>query len=101
MPDWDYVFARYMMVLAIVGYSWVIAQAVTIIQKGTSEGVSVFAISIYFAVSLNWLIYGLMRKDSVMVTGSSVSLLTNTFLIASIFVINSPAWKEEEQLGSS
>lgn len=83
---------RYMKVLSVLGYSWLIVSGVYILVKDTSKGVSIVAITLHMGVSMSYLTYGILRRDSVIITGSIVSIISNFFVMLAIFIVNSSEW---------
>ena len=78
---------KYMKALSVLGYSWLIVNGIYILIVGTSEGVSMVGMGLYFSVSLSFLCYGLLRNDIVIVTGSMVALISNLFVLICIFIV--------------
>ena len=92
---WGSAYRTYMRVLAVVGYSWLVVSGVHILQRGSSDGVSLMGLGMYMGLSASFLSYGLMLNDPVLITGSTVSLMCNLFVIVCIFIVNYPAWEKE------
>lgn len=86
-------FSTYMRIFAVAGYAWLLVSAVHIFTTGTSEGVSLLAITLYMSLSVSFLCHGLLRNDLVVVTASLVALTCNLVVIAAIITVNAPIWK--------
>lgn len=74
--------------VAIFGYAWIFIAGSTILIQNTTDGVSTAAVVIYLTVSLNWLVYGFLTRDKVIVLGSIISIVGNLFVLIAIFVVN-------------
>lgn len=74
--------------VAIFGYSWIFISGATILINQSSSGVSVLALMIYLTVSLNWVVYGFLRRDPVIVIGSLIAIVANIFVLTAVFIVN-------------
>ena len=80
---------KYMIVVASLGYSWVYLNAGSILSSGSAEGINVASTAILMGVSTSYLVYGYLRKDSIIVLSSIISLIGNLFLLTSVFIVTS------------
>lgn len=86
----------YMKIIAVLGYSSLVVSGGYILNKKTSQGVSVVALGIHMAVSCSWLTYGYLRNDMVIKIGAIVSICTNIFVLTIICIVNSPSWGDSD-----
>ena len=83
--------------LAVLGYTWLIVNGVYILVSNTSRGVSIVGLTIYMGVSISYLTYGLLRRDTVITTGAMVSITSNFFVMMCIFIVNSKVWGQDNK----
>lgn len=86
----------YMKILAVAGYAWLLVSGIHILRKKTSEGVSVFGLTMYMSLSVSFLAYGILKHDDVVIMASVVAILCNLFVLSTIFIVNYPAWSKKE-----
>lgn len=75
-------------VVSVWGYSWIYVSASNILVKGEASGVSLPATTIYLAVSMSWLLYGALKKDPVILVGSTIAIFGSLFLMVAIFYVS-------------
>jgi len=80
---------RYYMIyfIGIFSYSWLFLQAATVLAERNADVVSLPSIVILMTVSVSWILYAFLRKDRVIMVGSTVSLIGSLFLLGCVFFV--------------
>jgi len=81
-------FGMWMRVLAVMGHSWLIVAIIHVWNVGSAEGVSVLALCIGLTAALNWLTYGALIQDPVLLISGVTSVILNLIMINSVLYLN-------------
>lgn len=93
-------FGMWMRVLAVMGHSWLIVAIIHVWSVGSAEGVSVLALCIGLTAALNWLTYGALIQDPVLLISGVTSVILNLIMINSVLYLNAQDPTEESETAS-
>lgn len=89
VPKWKLWFAKWMVVWAVLGYSFLAIQAAKIYMEKNAKGLSLPSYIVYICGSIMWLIYGsvvLPRKNMVIIVSSCTAITLATIVLAGIII---------------
>jgi len=87
VPKWKLWFAKWMVVWAVLGYSFLAIQAAKIYMEKNAKGLSLPSYIVYICGSIMWLIYGsvvLPRKNMVIIVSSCTAITLATIVLIGI-----------------
>jgi MtN3 and saliva related transmembrane protein len=79
-------FTKYMIVIGVLGHLLFYLQAYKIFSTGSATNVSAQGFSIALFSVTNWLIYGLIKKDIVLITANIVAMIGASLVLIGIFI---------------
>lgn len=87
VAKWKLWFAKWMVVWAVLGYSFLAIQAAKIYMEKNAKGLSLPAYIVYICGSIMWLIYGsvvLPRKNMVIIVSSCTAITLASIVLVGI-----------------
>jgi MtN3 and saliva related transmembrane protein len=80
-------YANYMSAMGIIVHTLFIFQTYTIVKNHSSKDVSLLGFSIALLSIASWLIYGILKKDKVLIRVNIFGLVVSTVCLVTILVM--------------
>jgi hypothetical protein len=84
-----YVFQLYMLyVVSIFSFSFTFYNGARILIENDAESTSPVTTSLYLIVSCSWFIYGILKKDIILIISGIVGIIGSLFVLICLLVVN-------------
>ena len=78
---------KYMLVIGLVGKTFLVLQIATMILNESSENVSLTSYMVYFLTSLSWLVFGLLYQDIIVSVSSYIGIVGALFAMNTVVIL--------------